>query len=164
MNSSIKKEEHNVEFQTTNEEGEENIEIYDLNKIFQFSYNFEILKNLIEALIKNQQKIQKELKEKHSKILDLETQLIDLKVILDSSSRGKGSNKLEIKSDNQSVQKIDSNPKLFSVIKGNEDILRSPPNDMKLEVSIGNDDNINQIIVSYYVIFLYFIFRKKLIL
>ena len=67
MSSSINQEERKVEFQITNQEGEENIEIYDLNKIFKFSYNFDILKNIIEALMKNQQKIQNELKEKHSK-------------------------------------------------------------------------------------------------
>lgn len=148
MSSSINQEERKVEFQITNQEGEENIEIYDLNKIFKFSYNFDILKNIIEALMKNQQKIQNELKEKHSKILDLETQLIDLK--LNSSRREKKQNKSEIKSDNQpvSVQALDSNLKLFSAIKEKEDI-NSPPNDKKLEIS-GNDDNINQLIVSYY--------------
>lgn len=148
MSSSINQEERKVEFQITNQEGEENIEIYDLNKIFKFSYNFDILKNIIEALMKNQQKIQNELKEKHSKILDLETQLIDLK--LNSSRREKKQNKSEIKSDNQpvSVQALDSNLKLFSSIKEKEDI-NSPPNDKKLEIS-GNDVNINQLIVSYY--------------
>ena len=148
MSSSINQEERKVEFQITNQEGEENIEIYDLNKIFKFSYNFDILKNIIEALMKNQQKIQNELKEKHSKILDLETQLIDLK--LNSSRREKKQNKSEIKSDNQPVptQALDSNLKLFSAIKEKEDI-NSPPNDKKLEIS-GNDDNINQLIVSYY--------------
>ena len=148
MSSSINQEERKVEFQITNQEGEENIEIYDLNKIFKFSYNFDILKNIIEALMKNQQKIQNELKEKHSKILDLETQLIDLK--LNSSRREKKQKKSEIKSDNQPVpvQALDSNLKLFSAIKEKEDI-NSPPNDKKLEIS-GNDVNINQLIVSYY--------------
>ena len=77
INSSLNQEfEHNVEFQTTNQEGEETIEIYDLNKMFQlnFSYNFDLLKNLMEAIMKNQQTIQNDLKTKHTKILDLETQ------------------------------------------------------------------------------------------
>ena len=44
--------ERNIQFQTTNQEGEESIEIFDLNKIFKmkFSYNFDRLKNLKEAL------------------------------------------------------------------------------------------------------------------
>lgn len=138
-------EERNVELQTKNQEGEESIEIFDLNKIFKFSYNFDILKNIMEALMKNQQNMQKELKSKNTKILELESQLLDIKLILDSGSVGK----LPTKSDKQQAQTFDSNPKLFSVTKGNQDILRQPPNDIKLEVSIGNDDNINQIIVSY---------------
>lgn len=103
-----------------------------------FSYNFDLLKNLMEAIMKNQQTIQNDLKTKHTKILDLETQLLDLKL-------GKGIKSSENSDRNQ---QIETNPKLISVIKGNKDILRPPPNDVKLEVSIGNDDMINQIIVS----------------
>ena len=149
FNSSITQEEHNVEFQTTNPEGEESIEIFDLNKIFQlnFSYNFDILKNLMEALMKNQQYIQNDIKSKNSKILDLESQIIDLKILIDSGNI-KTSVKPQKQLDNQQLTTYDKNPKLFSVIKGNEDILHSPPNDIKLEVSIGHDDIINQIIVS----------------
>ena len=149
FNSSITQEEHNVEFQTTNPEGEEFIEIFDLNKIFQlnFSYNFDILKNLMEALMKNQQYIQNDIKSKNSKILDLESKIIDLKILIDSGNI-KTSVKPQKQLDNQQLTTFDKNPKLFSVIKGNEDILHAPPNDIKLEVSIGHDDIINQIIVS----------------
>ncbi len=124
INSSLNQEfEHNVEFQTTNQEGEETIEIYDLNKMFQlnFSYNFDLLKNLMEAIMKNQQTIQNDLKTKHTKILDLETQLLDLKL-------GKGIKSSENSDRNQQTE---TNPKLISVIKGNKDILRPPPNDVK---------------------------------
>ena len=148
INTFESQEERNVEFQTTNQEGEDNIEIYDLNKIFQFSYNFDILKNIMEALIKNQQNMLKDLKSKNSKILDLQSQILDIKFLLDSPNTEKETSKPQIKSVNQQIQKLDTNPKLFSVIKGNQDILRPPPNDIKLEVSIGNDDNINAIIVS----------------
>ena len=146
-NTSIPKEEHNVEFQLTNEEGEGSIEIFDLNKIFQmnFSYNFDILKNLIEALMKNQKNFQKELKSKDTKILDLESQILDLKLLVDSGV-AKNTEKIKKTTDSQN----ESNPKLFSVIKGNQDILHPPPNDINLEVSIGNDDIINTIIVSNY--------------
>ena len=150
MNSSIYQEEYNVEFQTTNQEGEDKIEMFDLNKIFQFSYNFDILKNLVEALIKNQQNIQKQLKSKQAKILDLEAQFLDLKILLDSGNfqTKEKEVKPQSKKSQQTLSSFDTNPKLLSVIKGNNDILRSPPNDIKLEVSIGHDDIINQIIVS----------------
>jgi hypothetical protein len=110
-----------------------------------FSYNFDILKNLIEALMKNQKNFQNELKEKNTKILDLESQLLDLKLSFDS---GESKNIEKAQSKPESVPINDNNPKLFSVIKGNQDVLRPPPNDINLEVSIGNDDNINKIIVS----------------
>lgn len=150
MNSSIYQEEYNVELQTTNQEGEEKLELFDLNKIFQFSYNIDILKNLIEALIKNQQSIQKQLKSKNAKILDLEAQFLDLKILLDSGNFQSQEKEVKPQSKKTSQQTLsfDTNPKLFSVIKGKQDILRSPPNDIKLEVSIGHDDIINQIIVS----------------
>ena len=149
INAFENQEERNVEFQTTNQEGEESIEIYDLNKIFQFSYNFEVLKNIMEALMKNQQNMLKELKSKHAEILDLQSQLLDIKLLLDPHNRKeKELSKLQVKPTNQQIPTLDTNIKLFSVIKGNQDILRSPPNDIKLEVSIGNDDNINAIIVS----------------
>ena len=148
INAFESQEERNIEFQTTNQEGEDNIEIYDLNKIFQFSYNFDILKNIMEALMKNQQNMLKDLKSKNSKILDLQTELLDIKLLLDSPNNEKKISAPQIKPVNQQIQKLDTNPKLFSVIKGNQDILRPPPNDIKLEVSIGNDDNINAIIVS----------------
>lgn len=155
LNSSLNKEnKRNIEFQTTNQEGEQSIEIYDLNKMFQvnFSYNFDLLKNLMEAIIKNQQNIQDKVKEKENKILDIEAQLIDLKICLADSHNP---------SQSLDTQKQPPpNPKLFSVIKGNNDILRQPPNDLKLEVSIGNDDLINQIIVSISYLF-YSFFRKK---
>lgn len=147
--SSINQEEHNVELQTTTQEGEENIEIFDLNKIFQlsFTYNFDLLKKIMEALMKNQQNIQNDIKAKNSKIIDLESQILDLKLLIDSGNI-KSITKPQVQTDNQLLSSFDSNPKLFSVIKGNQDILRPPSNDVKLEVSIGYDDIINKIIVS----------------
>ena len=145
INSSINKEnERKIEFQTTNQKGEETIQVFDLNKMFQvnFSYNFELLKNIMEAIINNQQNIQNDFKEKQTQILNLEAQLLEIKTKLG----GKGNLVLSSNAEKQ----VPTNPKLFSVIKGNQDILRTPPNDVKLEVSIGNDDIINQIIVSNY--------------
>ena len=76
----MEKKEHKVEFFISNIGGKENTEIIDLNKIFQmnFSYNFDLLKNLIEALMKNQKNFQEELKEKTLKINDLENQILAL--------------------------------------------------------------------------------------
>ena len=140
--------ERNIEFFTTNQEGEENIEIFDLNKIFQmnFSYNFDILKNLIEAFMKNQKYIQNEMKEKQTKILDLEAQLLDLKLQIDSSGA-----KMEINND--------ANKELISAIKENKDEINKSVGDNKIEEKTGNDEIINQIIVSKNKII--FIFRKK---
>jgi hypothetical protein len=107
-----------------------------------FSYNFELLKNIMEAIINNQHNIQNDFKEKQTQILNLETQLLEIKTILGAKGN------LALSSDGD--KEVPTNPKLFSVIKGNQDILRPPPNDIKLEVSVGNDDIINQIIVSNY--------------
>lgn len=140
--------ERNIEFFTTNQEGEENIEIFDLNKIFQmnFSYNFDILKNLIEAFMKNQKYIQNEMKEKQTKILDLEAQLLDLKLQIDSSGA-----KMEINND--------ANKEIISSIKENKDEINKSVANNKIEETTGNDEIINQIIVSKNKII--FIFRKK---
>jgi len=64
------------------------IPIFDLNKIFQinFSYNFDLLKGLLETLIKNQQETQKDLlnskKESEMKINELERKIIDMKILI----------------------------------------------------------------------------------
>ena len=64
------------------------IPIFDLNKIFQinFSYNFDLLKGLLETLIKNQQETQKDLlnskKENEMKINELERKIIDMKILI----------------------------------------------------------------------------------
>ena len=62
------------------------IPTFDLNQIFQinFSYNFDLLKGLLESLINNQQETQKELlimkKEYEIKLNELETKIIDMKI------------------------------------------------------------------------------------
>jgi len=64
------------------------IPIFDLNQIFKinFSYNFDLLKGLLESLIKNQQETQKDLlkskKESEMKINELERKIIDMKIII----------------------------------------------------------------------------------
>ena len=67
----MEQKERNVEFFISNIGGKDSPEVIDLNKIFQmnFSYNFDLLKNLMEALMKNQKNFQAELKEKTNKII-----------------------------------------------------------------------------------------------
>jgi hypothetical protein len=63
-----------------------NIPTFDLNKIFQFnfSYNFELLKSLLETMILNQREGQKELlkmkKDTDIKINQIENNIIDMKM------------------------------------------------------------------------------------
>ena len=141
--------------------GKESAEVVDLNKIFQmnFSYNFDLLKNLIEALLKNQKNFQSELKEKTNKIMDLENQLLDLKL---SSVKEEVTTNTKSKLEPSSFQQIEINsepeklinPKLLLVIKGDKNIIKTPPNDIKLEESSNNNDEMNKIIVSIIFIFI----------
>ena len=118
--------------------------IYDLNKIFHvdFSYNFDLLKNLLCQIIKNQ-------KIKDDKISSLEKQLLDFKSIFDESI-----------GDPEIAKKLrEAKPKITSLLlKGKEfpdtsclhNAIRPPPNNIILEPSPKNDPIINQIIVSIY--------------
>ena len=157
----MEQKERNVEFFISNMGGKESAEVVDLNKIFQmnFSYNFDLLKNLIEALLKNQKNFQSELKEKTNKIMDLENQLLDLKL---SSVKEEVTTNTKSKLEPSSFQQIEINsepeklinPKLLLVIKGEKNIIKTPPNDIKLEESSNNNDEMNKIIVSIIFIFI----------
>ena len=148
----MEKKEHKVEFFISNIGGKDNTEVIDLNKIFQmnFSYNFDLLKNLIETLMKNQRNFQTDLNEKNSKIVSLENQILDLKIVSMKFEKDKNENKI-IQTENIEISKETPehvSQKLISLIKGEKDILKAPPNDIQLEVSSGNDTKINNIIVS----------------
>ena len=153
----MEQKERNVEFFISNMGGKESAEVVDLNKIFQmnFSYNFDLLKNLIEALLKNQKNFQSELKEKTNKIMDLENQLLDLKL---SSVKEEVTTNTKSKLEPSSFQQIEINSepeklinsKLLLVIKGDKNIIKTPPNDIKLD----NNDEMNKIIVSIIFIFI----------
>ena len=149
--STLNQKEHIIEFQTINEGGEENMEAFNLNQMFKvnFSFDFDLLKTLIEALIKNQQNIQNDLKQRQKKIYDIESQILDLKMLVDS---GEVKENKEVQPQTQkpvSTEVNTVNAKLFSISKGgSHEILHAPPNDIQLEVSIGHDDSINKIIVS----------------
>ena len=143
----MEQKEHKVEFFISNIEGKSSAEIIDLNKIFEmnFSYNFDLLKNLIEALMKNQKNFQEELKEKTLKINDLENQILAL-----TSQENK-----EI-STNKTIKQSISQPivtsrevlssKLISLINNAKNIIKEPPNEIKLDES--SDEKTNKIVVS----------------
>jgi hypothetical protein len=155
----MEQKEHKVEFFISNIEGKSSAEIIDLNKIFEmnFSYNFDLLKNLIEALMKNQKNFQEELKEKTLKINDLENQILAL-----TSQENK-----EI-SINKTIKQSISQPivtsrevlssKLISLINDAKNIIKEPPNEIKLDES--SDEKTNKIVVS--IIFnIYYIYLEK---
>lgn len=163
------KEEHNIEIPVVTEEGDEGIKLFDLNKIFQlnFSYNFEILKNLIETVINNQKRFQNEMDDKNSRLSELEAQLLDYKILLNDKNGDKETiqqlTEKKSKINQQSQGKNNIQIPSRASVRLHKGGIRPPPNDIKLEVSIGNDDVINKIIVSYikYKLFFELIYRKK---
>lgn len=159
----IEEEERNVAIPEVNEEGIENTKFFDLNKVFEMklSYNFEMLKDLIESLINNQTKFQTELNEKNHKISDLEKKLLDFKIMLTNTlgdketlqklENEKSKIKQQIESSAAQPQPVPQSPPKVPQKTGGKSYkigIRPPPTDIKLETSIGNDDLINKIIVS----------------
>ena len=76
---------------TNNNNSNSSVPIFDLNKIFEinFSYNFELLKSLLETLIRNQQENQKELllmkKQNEIKINEIERNIVDMKISISNA-------------------------------------------------------------------------------
>lgn len=120
----------------------------DLNKIFHIdlSYNFDLLKNLLSAIIKNQ-------KTKDDKILDLENQMLNFKILLNDT----------LKDPEASKKLLESKSRISTLLlKGKEfpdtsclNYVITRPSEINLETSPKNEPIINQIIVSY--IYLYYI-------
>ena len=87
-NNDNKDNKDNKDNNNKNEKKRREIPIFDLNKIFQInlSYNFDILKSLLETLITNQVESQKELlnlkKENEIKINEIERMIVDMKIAL----------------------------------------------------------------------------------
>ena len=87
-NKENKENKDNKDNNNNNENKRKEIPIFDLNKIFQInlSYNFDILKSLLETLITNQVESQKELlnlkKENEIKINEIERMIVDMKIAL----------------------------------------------------------------------------------
>ena len=155
----MEQKEHKVEFFISNIEGKSSAEIIDLNKIFEmnFSYNFDLLKNLIEALMKNQKNFQEELKEKTLKINDLENQILAL---TSQENKEISTNKIIKQSISQPIvtSREVLSSKLISLINDAKNIIKEPPNEIKLDES--SDEKTNKIVVS--IIFnIYYIYLEK---
>lgn len=154
----MEQKEHKVEFFISNIEGKSSAEIIDLNKIFEmnFSYNFDLLKNLIEALMKNQKNFQEELKEKTLKINDLENQILAL---TSQENKEISTNKIIKQSISQPIvtSREFFSSKLISLINDAKNIIKEPPNEIKLDES--SDEKTNKIVVSiifniYYILYI----------
>ena len=119
----------------------DNKQIFDLNQIFHIdlSYNFDLLKNLLSTIIKNQ-------KIKDQKIAELENQILDLKIAFNEDANKNKEKRKSRKSILLPIQetetKLDLNTDNLSVQ------LKPPRNDPVLEISEENDPVVNNIIVS----------------
>ena len=111
-------------------------QIFDLNEIFHIdlSYNFDLLKNLLSTIIKNQ-------KLKDDKLTELENQILDLRIALNQDP-----NKIQSAKKDQTPDKEKE--------KGNYDdqslkfVLKPPKKEPELEESEQYQPIVNNIIVS----------------
>ena len=157
--------------------GKPDIGIFDLNKIFQFNFNFDSLKILLEGLITSYKKTQEELeninaynKVKNAKLDDLEKKLIDLNILINESlgndveveklkeSKEKQTKEnIEVNKDitvaNQEFKKdniiSEKKEKRYYSSKSSKKVkkIHAPINDnIKLDIQVGNDEIINNII------------------
>ena len=113
-------------------------QIFDLNEIFHIdlSYNFDLLKNLLSTIIKNQ-------KLKDDKLTELENQILDLRIALNQDSNKIQSGKKDQKSD-QAKDKIEGNYDDQSL----KFVLKPPKKEPELEESEQYQPIVNNIIVS----------------
>ena len=113
-------------------------QIFDLNEIFHIdlSYNFDLLKNLLSTIIKNQ-------KLKDDKLTELENQILDLRIALNQDPNKIQSAKKDQKSD-QAKDKIEGNYDDQSL----KFVLKPPKKEPELEESEQYQPIVNNIIVS----------------
>ena len=113
-------------------------QIFDLNEIFHIdlSYNFDLLKNLLSTIIKNQ-------KLKDDKLTELENQILDLRIALNQDPNKIQSGKKDQKSD-QAKDKIEGNYDDQSL----KFVLKPPKKEPELEESKQYQPIVNNIIVS----------------
>ena len=157
--------------------GKPDIGIFDLNKIFQFNFNFDSLKILLEGLITSYKKTQEELeninaynKVKNAKLDDLEKKLIDLNILINESlGNDVEVEKLKESKEKQTKENIEANKditvanqeikkeniisekkeKRYYSSKSSKKVkkIHAPINDnIKLDIQVGNDEIINNII------------------
>ena len=157
--------------------GKPDIGILDLNKIFQFNFNFDSLKILLEGLITSYKKTQEELeninaynKVKNAKLDDLEKKLIDLNILINESlGNDVEVEKLKESKEKQTKENIEANKditvanqefkkdniisekkeKRYYSSKSSKKVkkIHAPINDnIKLDIQVGNDEIINNII------------------
>ena len=131
---------YNVELDDKNSDKKQ---IFDLNEIFHIdlSYNFDLLKNLLSTIIKNQ-------KLKDEKILDLENQLLDLRIAFNEELNNKSepTKKIEIRPKSP-LKKKEENIEIENTENITHD-LKPPKISLKLEISDKNEPIVNSIIVS----------------
>ena len=113
-------------------------QIFDLNEIFHIdlSYNFDLLKNLLSTIIKNQRL-------KDDKLTELENQILDLRIALNQDPNKIQSAKKDQKSD-QAKDKIEGNYDDQSL----KFVLKPPKKEPELEESEKYQPIVNKIIVS----------------
>ena len=98
----------------------------DLNELFNFTYNFDLLKGIIETLLKNQRDLQKQVDSMKGEHQELQIIKFDLKEA-----------KEEIKKLNELIQPIEGNPL-------NEDLSDISEFNIKGEKQKNTDDNENE--------------------
>lgn len=135
---------------TKNKEGGINRSLFDLNKIFQFnfSYNFDLLKTLLESIIKSQKTTEEEIinlkqniKKKDHKIQELEKNLIDVNILVSTSTGDEET----VKKLMESKAKIEKEKENENEIKNTETIKESDGeiDDKKVNTDDSNTDKGN---------------------
>ena len=131
-----KDENFNVEI---GDKGTDNKQIFDLNEIFHIdlSYNFDLLKNLLSTIIKNQ-------KLKDDKLTELENQLLDLRIAFNESPNKIDPNKIQSGKKEKKEKKLEGSFESESL----KYVLKPPKKEPVLEESDQYQPIVNKIIVS----------------
>ena len=134
-----KDENFNVEI---GDKGTDDKQIFDLNEIFHIdlSYNFDLLKNLLSTIIKNQ-------KLKDDKLTELENQLLELRIAFNESPNKIDPNKIQ---SGKKEKKEKKEKKLEGSFESEslKYVLKPPKKEPVLEESDQYQPIVNNIIVS----------------
>ena len=131
-----KNENFNVEI---GDKGTDDKQIFDLNEIFHIdlSYNFDLLKNLLSTIIKNQ-------KLKDDKLTELENQLLDLRIAFNEAPNKIDPNKIQSGKKEKKEKKSEGSFESESL----KYVLKPPKKEPVLEESDQYQPIVNNIIVS----------------